>query len=204
VSRGPGRVRRDGFAAMALFLAAPFGALLLGAAAHPAGILDSEEEILARTEAWRPAAEPAAAEAGVPVDLLLALVATESSGRRDATSPADARGLTQLLPGTAREAALGMGLPATGALDLYDPPLNLRLGAAYLAQQMRSFGGDAALALAAYHRGPRDPLRWRDEAPGRPGTEVVADRAPPVTRAYVERVLARRERFAPPAPATGR
>lgn len=196
MSRPPGRVRRDGLPAMLLFVASPFGALLLGALAHPAGILDSEEEIFARTERWRPLAAPAAAEAGVPLDLLLALVATESSGRSGATSRADACGLTQILPATAREVAASLGSPAPGAAECYDPRTNLRLGAAYLAWQIRHFAGDEALGLAAYHRGRRDPDRWRAEDPDRPGIEVVREKAPPVTRAYVDRVLERRVWFA--------
>ena len=197
MSGGEGRVRRDGLPAMLLFVAAPFLALFLGILAHPAGLLDSDEEIRARTESWRPLARAAAAEAAVPVDLLLALVATESSGRAAATSDADARGLTQILPGTAREVAVSIGHPSPGEVDCYDPRTNLRLGAGYLSDMLRNFGGDAALALAAYHRGPRDPLRWHAEAPGRPGLEVVRERAPASrTLAYVERVLARRRWFA--------
>jgi hypothetical protein len=75
------RVRRDGLPAMLAFVTVPFAALFLAMAAHPAGLLDSEREIRERTEGWRPKATAAAREAGVPLDLLLALVATESSGR---------------------------------------------------------------------------------------------------------------------------
>jgi soluble lytic murein transglycosylase len=92
------------------------------------------------------------------------------------------------------------------ALDLYDPDVNLRLGAAVLSEELRSFGGDPALALAAYHRGPAEPAAWRRADPSADGRRIVRDRAPPVTRAYVDRVLARREWFAgkpAPAPAGG-
>lgn len=189
------RVRRDGLPAMLAFVAAPFLALLMGVAAHPAGVLDSEEEIRARTALWRPLAAPAAAESGVPVDLLLALVATESSGRAGATSGSGAMGLAQLMPATARLQAVELGMGGIDALDWYDPGTNLRLGASYLAEQLRRFGGDEALALAAYHSGPGVPWRWREEGPGRPGLDLVRERATPRTRAYVERVLARRAWF---------
>ncbi len=201
MSAATGRVRRDGLPAMLLFVAVPFGSLLLGMAAHPAGIIDSEEEIRERTAHWRPLAARAAEEAGVPVDLLLALVATESSGRPRATSPSGAVGLAQLLPSTAYGTAALLGVPDPGALDLYDPAVNLRLGAAYLGEQMRSFGNDAALALAAYHRGPGDPAAWRRAAPGRSGIDLLRSHAPPKTRAYVLLVLARRRWFQEPKPA---
>jgi soluble lytic murein transglycosylase len=180
---------------MLLFVAVPFAALFLAMGAHPAGLIDTEEEIRARTESWRPLAARAADEAGVPVDLLLALVATESSGREGATSGSGAMGLTQLMPPTAMGVAAGIpGLDPEG-LDYYEPALNLRLGAAHLGAELRAFGEDAALALAAYHRGSAGPAAWRRESPGRPGIEIVRDRAPPVTRAYVERVLLRRKWF---------
>lgn len=194
--RAGGRIRRDGFPAMLLFLGIPFGALLLAAGGHPAGMIDSDEEIRSRTESWRVPATEAAREAGVPLDLLLALVATESSGRPGATSSSGACGLTQLMPATARGTAARMPGLDPESLDLHEPVLNLRIGAAVLAEELRSFSGDAALALAAYHRGAREPDRWRRDLPGRPGIEVVRARAPDRTRGYVERVLARRKWFA--------
>jgi len=199
VSRRGARVRRDGLPAMLLFVAAPFAAVVLGMGLHPAGLLDSETEIRERTEAWRPLARPAAAQAGVPLDLLLALVATESSGRPRATSGSGACGLTQLLPGTARGVAAQLGDPDPEGVDVYDPAVNLRLGAHYLAEQLRDFGGDPALALAAYHRGPGEPTAWRRSSPpGRKGIDVVRERAPAATRGYVERALARRKWFEEP------
>jgi soluble lytic murein transglycosylase len=187
---------------MLLFLAAPFGVLFLGMAARTAGVLDTEEAIRARTEEWRGKAAPAAAAAGVPLDLLLGLVATESSGRPGATSRAGAVGLTQLMPATGRGLAAEAGLPSPSTADLRDPDLNLRLGARYLADQLETFRGDPALALAAYNAGPGRAMEWRRREPTREGIDLVRAHAGPETRAYVERVLARRRWFRePPAPA---
>lgn len=86
----------------------------------------------------------AALEYGLDPKLLHALVATESAYRPDALSPAGAGGLTQLMPGTARE---------LGVRDRYDPQENVRGGARYLAQQIVRFE-DLRLALAAYNAGP--------------------------------------------------
>ena len=190
------RVRRDGLPAVILFLLAPFGALAFALGAHPAGLIDSGEEIRARVETWREPAAEAALRAGVPVDLLLALVATESSGRPGAVSPAGAVGLTQLLPGTARGEAARLGLPSPGTLDIAQPEVNLLLGARFLADQILTFDGDVALALAAYHSGPGLPARWRRASPGSSGLDLVRTHATPRTRAYVERVLERRAWFA--------
>ncbi len=190
-----GRLRRDGFPAVLLLVVAPFAALFLGALGHPAGILDSDGEVRARTEAWRDRATVAARSAGVEPDLLLALVATESSGRPRARSAAGAVGLAQLMPATARGEAVRLGMAGAGDLDLFDPDLNLRLGAAYLADRLADLGGDVPLALAAYHSGPAAPASWRREDPAAAGLDLVRSRASARTRAYVERVMARREWF---------
>lgn len=76
--------------------------------------------------------------------LLEALVWQESRWRHDAVSPAGARGLAQLMPGTARE--LGV--------DPDDPFANLEGGARYLRLQLNRFDGNLELALAAYNAGP--------------------------------------------------
>jgi len=76
--------------------------------------------------------------------LLEALVWQESRWREDAVSPVGARGLAQLMPGTARY--LGV--------DANDPFANLEGGARYLREQLDRFGGDLERALAAYNAGP--------------------------------------------------
>jgi|SRR5690606_23497954 len=76
--------------------------------------------------------------------LIEALVWQESRWRARAVSPVGARGLAQLMPGTARE--LGV--------DPDDPFANLEGGARYLRQQLDRFDGDVEKALAAYNAGP--------------------------------------------------
>ena len=76
--------------------------------------------------------------------LLEAVVWQESRWRANAVSPVGARGLAQLMPGTARE--LGVNPD--------DPFANLEGGARYLRQQLDRFDGDVEKALAAYNAGP--------------------------------------------------
>ena len=76
--------------------------------------------------------------------LIEALVWQESRWQAGAVSPVGARGLAQLMPGTARE--LGV--------DPNDPFANLEGGARYLRAQLDRFGGDVEKALAAYNAGP--------------------------------------------------
>lgn len=131
-------------------------------------------------------ATQAAQRNGVPVPLFLGLIRAESGWRVDAGSPAGARGLTQLMPGTAR------GL---GVTNILDPQQNLNGGAKYLAAQLKAFGGDQRLALAAYNAGP--------------GAARKALTGYAETRAYVPRVLEYAKSYggaaatAAPAPAAG-
>ena len=76
--------------------------------------------------------------------LIEALVWQESRWRADAVSPVGARGLAQLMPGTARELGVDPG----------DPFANLEGGARYLRAQLDRFDGDLEKALAAYNAGP--------------------------------------------------
>ena len=81
--------------------------------------------------------------------LIEALVWQESRWRENAVSPAGARGLAQLMPGTARD--LGV--------DPDDPLANLEGGARYLREQLDRFDGDLEKALAAYNAGPGRVIR---------------------------------------------
>jgi soluble lytic murein transglycosylase-like protein len=104
------------------------------------------------TSSSLPAGTPYAAEItqaatanGVDPALLAGLVKQESGFNPNAGSGAGARGLTQLMPGTAS------GL---GVTNILDPVQNLNGGAKYLKQQLDAFGGDVTKALAAYNAGP--------------------------------------------------
>ncbi|KEP71486.1 lytic transglycosylase [Thioclava dalianensis] len=88
-------------------------------------------------------AQAAAARHSIPKDLFLRLVQQESGWNPHAVSHKGARGLAQLMPGTA--AKLGV--------DIRDPAQNLEGGARYLRMMFDRFGS-WRLALAAYNAGP--------------------------------------------------
>ena len=93
----------------------------------------------------------AAKKHGIDPALLAGLVKQESGFNPNAGSPAGARGLTQLMPGTAA------GLGVTNVLD---PVQSLDGGAKYLRAQLDAFGGDVTKALAAYNAGPGAVQRY--------------------------------------------
>ena len=101
---------------------------------------------------------------GVPVDLLLAVAAIESAWDPDARSNKDAHGIMQIQwPGTAKH--LGVRRVA----ELYNPCLNIELGARYLRELVDASGGDVERALAAYNYGPGRIARSRTLPEGAAG-----------------------------------
>jgi soluble lytic murein transglycosylase-like protein len=90
-----------------------------------------------------------AQEEGIEPKVAFGLVKTESSFKNTAVSGVGARGLTQVMPRTAR-----WMIPGTKASDLHDQKTNLRLGFRYLNQMIDKYKGDVRLALLAYNRGP--------------------------------------------------
>lgn len=89
--------------------------------------------------------------------LLLALTHQESRFNPNAVSPTGARGLTQVLPSTARSP--GFGIPANPAA-LSDPEQNMAFGKAYLSAMLKRYGNDKAAALVAYNGGPGKADEW--------------------------------------------
>lgn len=109
---------------------------------------------------YRELVDPAARAAGVPPALVYAVMRQESLFRPDAVSRADARGLLQLLPSTARHVAQRTGRRTPTASQLFDPAVNLPLGAAYLREVLDRFGDRLPDALGAYNAGPAPMARW--------------------------------------------
>lgn len=112
--------------------------------------------------------EAISAEHRVDPDLVKAVITVESNYRADAVSHAGAEGLMQLMPSTARD---------LGVADSFDAEQNLRGGIAHLARLLDGYGGDLALALAAYNAGESRVDRCRC-------VPAIAE-----TTAYVDQVL---------------
>lgn len=119
--------------------------------------------------ALRPHIDAAADGYELSPELIEAVAWAESRYRQDAVSRAGARGVMQLMPGTARD--LGV--------DPRDTAANIRGGTAYLRRLLNRYAGDVVKTLAAYNAGPGAVDRFGGVPPYRE------------TRAYVEAILAR-------------
>lgn len=121
----------------------------------------------------------------------------ESGGRQFAsdgsllTSPKGAFGVAQLMPGTAADLARQMGVSVQELQQ--NPELNRQAGQLYQSQQLEKYGGNQALALAAYNAGPGRVDQWLQQIgnplTGEITTEEFVSRIPYAeTKQYVQNI----------------
>lgn len=149
---------------------------------------------------------PGAVAQAASGDLWSRLVRHESGGDQSAVSPKGAFGRAQLMPTTAAYIAQQMGDPSLAERARTDPSVNEAMGRWYLNQQLERFGGNEAVALAAYNAGPEKAAEWvqRYGMP-QPGQEAAwAAQIPyPETRQYVTSILGLNQPQAAPRPGPG-
>ena len=170
--------RRNHFLALKIGKIAAARGLDIGALTHPMGVIPDSADI-----------------SGAGKALAYAIARQESEFNVGAVSSAGARGLLQLLPGTAKEVAKRTGLAYSPARLVTDPGYNATLGAAFLGEQLGRFDGSYVLTFAGYNAGPRRARDWigRYGDPRGKDLDTVVDwieRIPYTeTRSYVQRVM---------------
>ena len=125
--------------------------------------------------------------------LIHAISRQESQFDKTAVSHAGARGLMQLMPGTAREQSGKIGIAYDPAALTTDTNLSIMLGSSYF-QRMYDNYGSYPMAVAAYNAGPGNVNKWvrANGDPRTPGVDVIDwIEAIPIyeTKNYVQRVL---------------
>lgn len=150
----------------------------VGALSHPLGVIPETANI-----------------AGSGKALAYAIARQESEFNIGAVSNAGARGLLQLMPGTARQLAEKAGMTFSQARLTTDAGYNATLGAAFLGEQLGRFDGSYVLTFAGYNAGPSRAAQWvaRYGDPRGKDIDAVVDwieRIPYTeTRSYVQRVM---------------
>jgi len=132
--------------------------------------------IAARWRAVDPYLTAAAQNFNVPAELVTAVAFVESRFRPGAVSPAGAQGLMQTMPATGAELARRLGV----TYDPFDAEQSAMLGASYLSQLARMFGGAVDLTVAAYNAGPGAVKKYDGIPPYKETRRYV----PAVERAY--------------------
>lgn len=127
-----------------------------------------------------------AREQGVDLAWVYGIVRQESAFMDTAVSNAGAQGLMQLMPATAKMVARSIGLKVN---DIYDERTNVKLGIAYLKQQLDKFDGNYMLATAAYNAGPGRAASWAAANPCISPDSWVELVPFPETRNYIKYVL---------------
>lgn len=122
-----------------------------------------------------------------------ALIRQESMFNPDANSPAGAHGLMQLMPQTAQAMAKKLRVKFR-KIRLDNPDYNLRLGTAFIKNQLSMFNGSYVLALAGYNAGPSRVREWINEwgDPRNPNVDPIdwIEMIPVAeTRNYIQRIL---------------
>lgn len=153
----------------------PTAGSTLRSSRRPAKAIKTPKDIaaLARAAAQRHHVDPT---------LVLGVIHVESRFNPRARSHVGARGLMQLMPGTAASLAKRLQWPDA---DPTDPAFNVEAGTYYLAYLLRRFDGDESLALAAYNTGPARVKRWQKRGRSLPA----------YSRRYVAAVQRARARF---------
>jgi len=102
---------------------------------------------------------------GITPAWVYAIMRRESAFDPQIVSSANAKGLMQVLPSTAKEVARKLGIRNNITSDLLKPKTNVRIGAGYLSQMLKRFKGNYVKATASYNAGPHRIPRWAPDYP---------------------------------------
>jgi soluble lytic murein transglycosylase len=139
--------------------------------------------------AYREPVERLSKERGLDPFLAWAIMRRESAFKPEVFSTADARGLMQLIPPTARAIASALKIETPEPDELYSPESNIVLGTWYLSALMERFS-HPSLCAAAYNAGPTPVVKWATQRAGLQLDMWVEEIPYKETRGYVKQVTA--------------
>lgn len=122
--------------------------------------------------------------------IVLGVMRQESMLDSRAESAVGAMGLMQIMPRTGRQIAGEIKQTLASESSLFDPGINIRLGAYYFKKLLKRFGGHVAVAAAAYNAGPAKVAAWLPVSIPVPADIWIETIPFKETRKYVSSVLA--------------
>lgn len=154
-----------------------------------------------RAQAVGPLMAEAAAQRGLPLALVKAVVWRESDFEVRAIGGAGERGLMQVTSGAAEDWAKAHRIRSFRDTDLFDPRTNLAVGTWYLARAIRRWAEEGAdrpevFGLAEYNAGITRARRWAAKTPKLQAHEFLEAMDFPTTKAYIRSILRRTELYA--------
>lgn len=159
--------------------------------AHPPSTISDNQDHILRTaypQNYWDLTQQAADGYGFDPRIFFSLVREESSFNKDIVSWAGARGLSQLMPATARQVGGWLGMSVTKETS-FDPLSNLKIGTRYMEYLQERFEGNMFLAVAGYNAGEGNVEKWLRQRGNKPTDEYIEDIPYRETRGYVKRVL---------------
>lgn len=131
----------------------------------------------------------ASAKSGVPAEFILSIIRQESAFDSEARSPADAFGLMQLLPNIAKQLAKQNSLEYQEALDLFNPEINIPLGAFELKTLMKKYDNQFILAVSGYNANDSAIRGWLKTRYRQDPVEFIEEVPYEETRTYIKLVM---------------
>lgn len=126
---------------------------------------------------------------GADPTLVLAIMREESRFNPRAKSAAAARGLLQFIITTARDIGRAVGIVDVAPEDLYDPRVIIQLGAKYVSELSKQFGGNRYMTAGAYNAGPKQVALWSRLAPAAGDDWFLSSINFDETKDYVRKVM---------------
>lgn len=120
------------------------------------GSITPSKSSLKRIEKYESIIEKMSEKFDVDSKLIKSVILAESAGNANAVSKAKAKGLMQLMDGTAKE---------MGVNNSFDPAKNIYGGTKYLGRLLRQYSGNVELSLAAYNAGPSNVDKFNGVPP---------------------------------------
>lgn len=140
-------------------------------------------------KAYRTLVEKAAAFYEIEPYILWALMRTESRFNTLAISPAEARGLMQVIWQTSQRISEAGGFVDMGNAQILLPRVSIALGAYYTSILLNKFSDQKPLAFAGYNAGPHRVASWLDRKPSMKMDQFVEEIQYEEARLYVKKVL---------------